>query len=507
MKKKVFLKRIFHREKPRIFIDYDYDQVTDGIVRSLHGRAYSNTHKQWYVDDTEESVKEILLAFKEKADVDISALSSSFNRHLVAGQETDLPPEHSQVTIVKKSPPEADIPEEFDTGSIEPELTKAVTTGYGPVEFRISDADGRLSIRFRGRYKREWIDEIRSYGKFYYDKIHKEFLLVWSQLKVDSLSDYFDSEGVEVKVIKPVVSEDLKGQRKAFSDEVRSRILTPEAVKAVDLLRCYLEENRYSIRTSESYISLLGLFFRYYNEKDPSEITQNEVSDFMNSFIVKLGFSSSYQNQMISAIKTYYEISGKGKVVPQIMERPRRGRALPKVFSKEEITRILNSARNLKHRLLLWMIYSCGLRRSEATNIKLTDLDRDRGILHIREGKGRIDRIVPVSDKVWVKLDEYISGYRPEKYLFEGQNGGKYSVESVYNVFKQALKRAGINKEVGVHSLRHSYATHLHENGLDIKYIQELLGHRSSKTTEIYTHVSRRNLIAVRSPIEDLDIG
>jgi integrase/recombinase XerD len=136
----------------------------------------------------------------------------------------------------------------------------------------------------------------------------------------------------------------------------------------------------------------------------------------------------------------------------------------------------------------------------------MTDLDRDRSVMHIREGKGRVDRIVPVSPKVWDKLDEYIDGFSPAEYLFEGQNGGKYSVESVYRVFKQALQKAGIRKEVGVHSLRHSYATHLHESGLDIRYIQELLGHRSTRTTEIYTHVSRRNLIQVRSPIEDLDV-
>ena len=105
-----------------------------------------------------------------------------------------------------------------------------------------------------------------------------------------------------------------------------------------------------------------------------------------------------------------------------------------------------------------------------------------------------------------MKLDEYVYGYSPKKYLFEGQTGGRYSVESVYRVFKQALQKAGINKEVGVHSLRHSYATHLHESGLDIRYIQELLGHKSTRTTEIYTHVSRRNLVAVRSPIEDLDV-
>jgi integrase/recombinase XerD len=140
------------------------------------------------------------------------------------------------------------------------------------------------------------------------------------------------------------------------------------------------------------------------------------------------------------------------------------------------------------------------------TNIKLTDLDRDRGILHIREGKGKVDRMVPVSQKIWEKINIYIKSYQPDKYLFEGQSGGKYSVESVYSVFKQSLRRAGIKKEVGVHSLRHSYATHLHESGLDIRYIQELLGHKSTRTTEIYTHVSRRNLFAIRSPIEDMEI-
>jgi integrase/recombinase XerD len=146
---------------------------------------------------------------------------------------------------------------------------------------------------------------------------------------------------------------------------------------------------------------------------------------------------------MISAIKAYYFLKGRGHIDLEIFERPRRSRALPKVFSKEEVKRILNSTRNQKHKLLLWMIYSCGLRRSEATNILLTDLDRDRGLLHIREGKGRIDRVVPVSDKVWVKIDEYIEGFTPRRYLFEGQDGRRYSVESVYNVFKQALRSGG----------------------------------------------------------------
>jgi integrase/recombinase XerD len=140
-------------------------------------------------------------------------------------------------------------------------------------------------------------------------------------------------------------------------------------------------------------------------------------------------------------------------------------------------------------------------------NIKLTDLDRDRNVLHIRQGKGKVDRVVPVSGKVWDKIDEYVQAYSPATYLFEGQKGGMYSAESVYNVFRSALKRAGVRKEVGVHSLRHSYATHLHENGLDIRFIQELLGHRSSRTTEIYTHVSRRNIAVIKSPIDDIDLS
>ena len=269
----------------------------------------------------------------------------------------------------------------------------------------------------------------------------------------------------------------------------------------------YLEEKRYSKRTCDSYLAHLVLFFKYFHDKDPLDIKEEEVSGFIDDHIIGLGYSASYQNIMISAIKIHFSLCGLRSFNTDSVERPRRSRALPKVFSKEEVMKIFSATRNNKHKMILWMIYSCGLRRSEVTNIKLTDLDAERGILHIREGKGNVDRMVPVSPKVWEKISIYIKGYNPITYLFEGQTGGKYSVESVYSVFKQSLRRAGIHKDVGVHCLRHSYATHLHESGLDIRYIQELLGHKSSRTTEIYTHVSRRNLLAIRSPIEDMDIG
>ncbi|HVN57357.1 MAG TPA: site-specific tyrosine recombinase/integron integrase [Bacteroidales bacterium] len=509
MEKRVVLTRVFHRGMWRIAINFGFDRKINSHVCKLTGCKFSRTLNCWHVNDSEESIKEILGVFKGTAGVDISGISGGKIRKEGSGvtgkvKENVTAQEKDEAGIAGQGnvPPDEDY---WLDDSASGDLSGGA--GRRVVEFRINENDGRLSLKFTGGYDPKWIEEIRSYGKYYYDKRRKEFLLPWTRLTTDSLSDYFSSLGVPVKVIRQVLNEEVKAERKDIGDEIRSRELGDGAFEGLQLLRGYLEENRYSQNTVESYLSQLEIFFRYFSVKDPSEITHSEFSDFISAYVIKLGYSSSYQNQMISAVKTYYEISGRGKIIPQVLERPRRSRALPKVFSKEEVSRILSSARNDKHKLLLWIIYSCGLRRSEVINIRMEDLDRERRILHIREGKGRVDRIVPVSDKVWDKIDSYLVSFRPEVFLFEGQGGGRYSSESVYHVFKEALKSAGISKEVGVHCLRHSYATHLHESGLDIRYIQELLGHRSSRTTEIYTHVSRRNLISVRSPIDDLDIS
>jgi integrase/recombinase XerD len=512
MKNKVLLKRLLHREKWRIAIFFDFDESLKSKVKSIPGCVYSKTHSCFYVDDSEENLKLILKVLRDYADIDISSLT-----------HREGEPEFVEIKPGIKST--AEDPADFESNkdvpihrtirqlTVEDEIEERDWQGeteetgkLGSVEFRISEKEGLLIIKFLGHFDKEWIREMRSYGNLEFDKKRKEWLLPWSKMSTDSLADYFSNKGVKVNVTRQVVNEDLKSERKITGDEIRAKLLGDKALDGLDMLTWYLDENRYSPRTRESYMTMLEFFFRYFSPKDPAEITEDEISKFLYDFIIRLGYSATYQNQMVSAIKIYYSVAGKGKVDPGFLERPRRRRSLPKVFSKDEVSSILNSSGNLKHKLLLWIIYSCGLRRSEVTNIRLTDLDRERNILHIREGKGMVDRFVPVPEKVWVKVDEYKSAYKPREYLFEGQAGGRYSSESVYHVFKDALIKAGIKKDVGVHSLRHSYATHLHENGLDIRYIQELLGHKSSRTTEIYTHVSRRNLIAVRSPIDDLDV-
>lgn len=515
MKKKVTLKRIFHRDKWHLAVIFDFDEKLKTIIRSIEGAAYSNTNKCFYIDDTENNLKRILSAIKDVADVDISLLlkKNGEKENKVIQSENGWEERKGPEVIYGGSRDDTGFRGRNDNmqsteGGRGPKVAKTINAGktIGNVEFRINEKEGTLVIRFLGRYDPVWIKEMKTYGRCSFDWNRKDWHLQWSRLTCDSLADYFSGQGIEVKISRQLVGQDLLNERKITGEEVRGRPLSEKALNGLDDLAMYLDENRYSPRTRESYLSMLEFFFRYFSEKEPHEITEEEISKFIYDFIIRLGYSPAYQNQMVSAVKTYYTISGQGRVDPEFFERPRRRRSLPKVFSKEEVSRILNSSKNIKHKLLLWIIYSCGLRRSEVTNIRLTDLDRERNLLHIREGKGGVDRIVPVPEKVWAKTDEYLLCYKPRIYLFEGQSGGRYSSESVYRVFKEALNRAGIRKEVGVHSLRHSYATHLHESGLDIRYIQELLGHKSTRTTEIYTHVSRRNLVSVRSPIEDLDV-
>jgi len=185
------------------------------------------------------------------------------------------------------------------------------------------------------------------------------------------------------------------------------------------------------------------------------------------------------------------------------LHRPKKEHKLPKMLSKTEVKRIIDVTTNLKHRWILMLLYSAGLRRSELLNLMLTDIDSERMIIKINGAKRKKDRIYLFSENILHLLRQYYKEYRPKRYLFEGQNGGKYSAAIVTNILKKSARKAGIRKIVTPHMLRHSFATHLLEQGTDLRYIQELLGHESSKTTEIYTHVSKKAIDNIRKSIDE----
>lgn len=264
-----------------------------------------------------------------------------------------------------------------------------------------------------------------------------------------------------------------------------------------------LIQKRYSESTYATYTSYFTAFAKHFSY-NIQNLHVNEVNQYLVDLLKTRPISSSQQNQHVNAIKFYYEkVLGREKQYYYVM-RPKKEQTLPKVLSKQEITKILNTLQNKKHRMIISILYSAGLRKAELLNLKLEDIQSDRGLLRIEGGKGKKDRFTILSKPLLEQLREYYIQYKPKKYLFEGQSGGKYSAESVSNLLHKATRDAGINRRVTPHMLRHSFATHLLEQGTDLRYIQELLGHSSSKTTEIYTHVSNRNLQNITNPIDEL---
>ena len=256
----------------------------------------------------------------------------------------------------------------------------------------------------------------------------------------------------------------------------------------------------------DTYESMLLLFFRFQHPKTVDVITEKDILKFNTDYIMANRYSYTYQNQAINAIKLFYRNHGSSQLIPEDLERPKKSKKLPDVMAIEEVKLTLGHTANLKHRTLLSLLYACGLRIGEALKLQVKDIDIKRRYMHIRSAKGAKDRYVPIPERMIVLLTEYIVCYDPQHFVFEGQNGGMYSAVSARQVLKRSLHKAGIRKSITLHTLRHSHATHLLENGTDLRFIQELLGHNSPKTTMIYTHVSSTSLDKIKNPFDDFDL-
>jgi len=278
-----------------------------------------------------------------------------------------------------------------------------------------------------------------------------------------------------------------------------------ESLQEIERFKQWMEQKRYSDSTVKTYTGAINVFLRFIKPKTSAEATNEDMQRFVFHYMIPRKLSFSYQNQAVNAAKFFFKTIKSSVLITEQLERPRSEHKLPNVLSKEEVAKILQALVNQKHRTMLSLIYACGLRRGELLNLKPENVDSKRHLLLILNAKGKKDRVVPISDKVINMLREYYKIYRPKTWLFEGQNAGEqYSDKSIQCVLKQALEKAKISKPVTLHWLRHSYATHLLESGTDLRYIQELLGHKSSKTTEIYTHVTEKSLQKIKSPFDDL---
>jgi site-specific recombinase XerD len=309
--------------------------------------------------------------------------------------------------------------------------------------------------------------------------------------------------------LKAVAYLDYSMLKQVKQDKPEPLSSKPQLKPDVKIPEAYINllvQKRYSLNTQKIYISYFSDFMRHVNHSQLERVSKEEINAYILKLIKENNISSSQQNQRINAIKFYYEkVLGNPKTTYDI-ERPRKERKLPEVLSKEDIQKMLTNTKNLKHMAIIALTYSCGLRRSEVINLKLKDIDSSRMLIKIRGGKGYKDRYVQLAKSLLNILREYYKKYKPKVYVFEGQNNEQYSSTSISNMIKNAAKKAGIKKRVFPHILRHSFATHHLEQGTDLRYIQEWLGHNSSKTTEIYTHISEKDFKKFNNPIDDFDL-
>ncbi|OWA35044.1 integrase [Saccharibacillus sp. O16] len=289
-------------------------------------------------------------------------------------------------------------------------------------------------------------------------------------------------------------------QQKRLQSSMKSSVWNPERMQE---LKDALRARGYSTKTIKAYKSQTQRFFE--NAETPTLTPNSEQVKKYALAMLEKGHSHAHVNQAISALKFYFRHVLKQPNSNNYI-RPKKENKLPNVLSLTEVVRLLKSAKNLKHQTLLYLTYTSGLRVSEVVRLKPEDCDRERKVVKVRQGKGRKDRQTLLSETAVEVLDRYMEQENPQNWLFPGQRADRHLTErSAQKVFEKALLQADIRKEVSIHSLRHSFATHLLENGIDLRYIQELLGHQSVRTTERYTHVSRRDIAKIQSPLDRLN--
>jgi len=345
------------------------------------------------------------------------------------------------------------------------------------------------------------------YNDFIISKIKKTEGYAWSQ----TLRGWYTNYTTEnIDFIKQLLKNDVvfKLDNSVYNEGLKDPIERKEREISADnnlILKSYssyLKGKCYSESTVKTYTTFIADFFNYLKDTPLTTLTNRDVEKFIETVFVPRNYSISTHRQFVSAVKLLKAFYPECKIEELQLKRPNKSRILPTVLSKEEVIDLLRYTKNLKHRTILAMIYSAGLRISELLNLELKHIDVDRRQILVKNSKGRKDRNIILAESIIPLMNNYLTSYQPENYFVEGKPFQKYSAESIRAFLHRSRKIAKITKNVTPHTLRHSYATHLLENGIDLRYIQELLGHAKPETTMIYTHVTKKDLLKIESPLD-----
>ncbi len=545
--------KISHNNQERIKLDFPYNQEIATLLRQIPDAKWSRTHKAWHIPYNQQAFSQLKSLFPD------TVIVSAQHQQAADSLPASIPKPDCQPSLPEQIP----TPLPTATGVVLEKIDTKII-----VRMPKNDIDVRFILGFRfvrwDKSGRFWIipdykDNFQQIQTYFGSRVlqvieHQTITITNTAVQprnqtvqevliyrhnASRLRVIFGYQPTLVKAIKtlPFCKWDAKNKwwtlpysdkivaqiRQAAIDEKLSvsyqentetsdRLPRPAASSIANYRPCpdsYLlkiKELRYSTNTIKAYASLFEEFINYYPNDDIDQMDERKIIAFCQYLVIDRKVSASHQNQAINAIKFYYEKVLGGKRKLYTLQRPNKERQLPVVLSTEEVSQIFAQLKNLKHRTVLMLIYSAGLRISEAINLKIKDIDSKRMQIRIEQSKGKKDRYTLLSQKMLVLLRKNYTHYKPTNYLFEGQDSPTYSTKSIQLVLKKACEQAGIKKHVTVHTLRHSFATHLLENGTDLRYIQLLLGHESTKTTEIYTHLTTKGFDQIKSPLDDLNI-
>lgn len=337
------------------------------------------------------------------------------------------------------------------------------------------------------------IDFIKSLSYWHYDKLYKFWIIPFTDNNFEKIKSILSVEF-------EVTLKDLRLKKNSKNETIPTVFRRNCPQEIIDKM----VELRYSRNTIKVYENMLTRFFSHYYNFKPHEISRQQILEYLRHLVVEREVSESYQNQMINAVKFYLEKYMGGSRQSYFIDRPKKSQYLPIVINKTETLRLLKATTNLKHKAITAIIYSCGLRVGEAVELKLDAIDFVAATVHIKAAKGNKDRVVPLAKNTSIVIKRYLKNYNPEEFLFEGIKGGKYSATSIQKFIKRNAKIAGVVKTVTPHTLRHSFATHLLEAGVNLRHIQHILGHSDPKTTQIYTHISTQSLSGIINPLDQI---
>lgn len=559
------ISKINHREQDRIMLEFPYNKEIAALVKQLEGATWSQTRRAWHIPFTVKAYESLnkLLPDIEGCIDEFASMNRATSTDeprvkpvtvILATDEVVLPgtnatkEEHPPLPLIPKN-----VNIEVAGRSIYIQLPKNDDDTRFILSFRYSRWDGKnrhwivpdypgnldlINDRFKERVNRLIIHEtspvsvsgiqreidrneiliihtqtgrlkllfgfdneiaklLKSFAFHRWDAVNKWWTVPYSERYLAEIKELAEAKGKKVTYEEEPKGE--KGIQRPTAEDI------PNYRKCPDEMVQKLMEMRYSASTIKTYSNLFEEFINYYFRLDIDGIDEKQIILFLRYLVNDRKVSASYQNQAINAIKFYYERVLGGQRKLYFIDRPRKEHKLPEVLNISEIKQLLAAVDNIKHRTIIMLGYSAGLRLGEIVRLKINDIDRERMQIHVVQSKGKKDRYTKLAVKFLTAMDKYVEEYHPKEFLFEGAKGDDYSPRSVQNMIRDIVAKTEIKKQVTMHTLRHTFATHSLENGVDLRYIQSMMGHESSKTTEIYTHITTRGFDQIQSPLDTLD--